>query len=761
MTYNSESNKLIKERFHSVMDKICFNFVRFFVFFIVVFVFVSLLYDRNPVDNIRVFFSFEKTIPDTFKVVFGSSLLFIIFIIVVSAEAVVREQNFFRSSIFIRLLVFAMNVLPIALFQYNIFPRFGFRIIYFGVVLIFFQIILDMLVKPLISQISGTNRLVVFFGKIIPEILAIFLSILTVNILGIDKTAEMRNLEMSNPYELITYFLYIVMFNSVTFFSVEYCMSIFKEEYKKNYSKFYFVFNHNSFMRIFHVLKGALPQVLEKVRKNISWLIMFIIAVDSIFENLSGIGSNLADGYSIGSDINASLIIIDNIMYLLIIMYLINIIIDIAVIFLTRGKEDEKPITDETGNTFEVLPQKKKNISVKLSISLFLVIYTGLFIFNLKEYAFAGYYDFHENKNRTVGAYLDFKNIKADRYPEDVYLSYADTPLCEQIEGTAYYSLIQITFQDKEDNVFDLIPFYDKGDVNYYYIRDNKNTQGKFDLSLTDRVLSINRITKYKNIAFSGEMISFRLGAGTSRTIYGAKPSYLIIPFYIFYFFTIVLIAVIFTCMAYNFIIKYHIFGKSRFNCLFDITKKTVKEILFFLNSLTLIVLFQLMNIFLQRNIDISWKSNDFLFSFLSYVIIQFVIILMFSSTYAGEISIHVKKYIFSDEFKYYGLIGMDPKSRRYIYDKKYGRFLLLKLIFQNILFVLNINWFLSYVFNVWPAFKDSIGITYAISFENIFTKIIYLESVSTNPGNYMILAALNVVLFVGYYYCQKRMDSE
>jgi hypothetical protein len=340
-------------------------------------------------------------------------------------------------------------------------------------------------------------------------------------------------------------------------------------------------------------------------------------------------------------------------------------------------------------------------------------------------------------------------------------LSYADTPLCEQVEGTAYYSLIQIAFQDKEGNVFDLIPFYDKGDMNYYYIHDNKNVQEKFDLSLTDRILSINRITKYKGIAFSGQMTSFRLGADTSRTIYGTKPSYLIIPFYIFYFFTIVLIAVVFTCLMYDIIVKDCILGRLKFNCLFAIIKKVANEILFFLNSLTLIVLFQLVNIFLQRNVDISWKNNDFLFSFLSYGIIQFVIILMFSGTYISEIVLHVKKYIFSNEFKYYGLIGMDPGSQRYIYNKKYGRFLLIKLIFQNILFVLNINWFLSYVFNVWSAFKDSIGITYAISFENIFTKIIYLESVRTNPANYMILVALNVLLFVGYYYCQKRMDLE
>lgn len=769
-------NKFIKENLPAVAGKAGTNLVRFAAFFIVIFAVVSMLYGRNPLDNVPLFFSFEKIIPDTFGMVLVSSLLFILFVIIVSAKTVIREQSFFKSSILIRLLIFAMNVLPIALFHYNLFPQFGYRIIYFVIILMVFQTVMDLTAKPLVSRISGKNKIVILCGIIIPEALAVFLSVLAVNVFGIDKTANIRNLEMSDIRGLITYFLYIVLFNSVTFFSVEYSIGMFKEEYKKNYSKFYFIFCHSSLKRVFYVLKGALPQVLEKIRKNISWLVMFIIAVDSIFENLTSIGSNLSDGYMVDSDIDGSLIIISNIMYLLLMMYLINTIIDVFIVIFSRRSEDKKSasepraegaysfreasitVTSDENTRFPFLPGKK-GLKV-FFIAAFFAVYAGLLVFNFKEYAFAGYYDFYENRNRTVKDYLDFKDIGNDRCPEDVYLYY-NVPLCEQVEGTAYYSLIKIKVQDKDGSIFDLIPFYDKVEKDYYYIHNNMNMQKIFDLSLTGRILSIDSIIKYKAIAFSDEMTSFRLGTGTSRTIHSAKPVYLIIPFYLFYFFTILIIAVVFSCLIYRLIVKYYIHGESKFNKLFTVFGKTAGELLFFLNSLTLIVFFQLVNFCIQRKMDISWENKGFLASFISYSIIQIVIILMFSDSYIREIVLHVKKYIFSNEFKYYNIIGMSRKTRHYIYDRKYGRFLLLKLIFQNILFVLNINWVLSYILNVWSAFSDSIGITYAISFENIFTKIIRLESVRTDPVNYVILAVLNIFLFAGYYYYQKKMDLE
>jgi len=52
------------------------------------------------------------------------------------------------------------------------------------------------------------------------------------------------------------------------------------------------------------------------------------------------------------------------------------------------------------------------------------------------------------------------------------------------------------------------------------------------------------------------------------------------------------------------------------------------------------------------------------------------------------------------------------------------------------------------------------IGITYAISFENIFTKIIALRIDTAEAYNFVILGAINILLFSLYFYYQKSFHQ-
>jgi hypothetical protein len=191
------------------------------------------------------------------------------------------------------------------------------------------------------------------------------------------------------------------------------------------------------------------------------------------------------------------------------------------------------------------------------------------------------------------------------------------------------------------------------------------------------------------------------------------------------------------------------------------IIKRLLNEVLSFLNILTLVVIFILVNIFIQRVFDIQWENKTFFSSVICYAIIQIIIILLFSDNYLNEINNQKNKILNSNEFHYYSLIGMSSNDMLSIYHKKYGRILRLKLIIQNILFVFNINWFVSYAFNVWRDFKDTIGITYSISFENVFTKIVHLDGVNIGWINISILIIINAILFILYYFFQKKLDTE
>jgi hypothetical protein len=234
----------------------------------------------------------------------------VLFILVCGAVAAAKEQSHFQTSLGIRILLFVMNVMPIALFQHCLLPVFGFRIIFFFLVYFFLQISIDLCLKHLLLKLVANKN--VCAGKIIHELILVVLSVLIAQITSPSEyhTFNMRDMEFTEVIQAVAYLIYIVFFNAVTFFMVENCINIFRQEYNKNYIRFYFLYNYNPVLRIIQVLRNSLPEILQKFRKNLTWLVMFVIAVDSIFENINSIGFNLLDGYNYGS-----VIIIKNIFY--------------------------------------------------------------------------------------------------------------------------------------------------------------------------------------------------------------------------------------------------------------------------------------------------------------------------------------------------------------------------------------------------------------------------------------------------------------
>jgi hypothetical protein len=697
-------------------------------------------------------------VPDIFRTVIACSVLFILFTTVVSALAATKEQSHFKTSLVIRLLLFIMNVVPIALFQHVLLPKFGFRIFDFVLVYIIVQIGIDAL-KPVISNLTKNIKIPIIISKIVYEVIAVGISFLIVTIPIFSASANMRDLDMENMTDLFTYFLYIILFNAITFFTVEYCINIFREEYKKNYTKYYFLFTYNVIKRISFTLKNAMPQVLEKIKKNLSWLVMFIIAVDSIFENVSSVGSNLLNGYI---DPDGAIIMIRSIFYLLLVMFLLNTCFDVFIKYLYKNEKHEEDDAAER--------QVRGTIARKPNTKLFLkaaaaagiaVVYIVLFIFNQREYAFAGYYDFSENQHRTFGMFLDYFKIDEDGCSPDLIYQYKDAALCRQEGDPPYFYIMELGIENENGEIKTLVPFYDKKERRYFFIQGNTNQQRLFDISYTDKIVSVKNIKKYQKIAFTREMTKFSLPADKASATTISKPLYLVSPYYIQYFMTLLIVVVAVVYSIYTGISKYYFMTRRKSDRKLLILVKIFNEILFFLNTINIVVIFLLINLLfrrLQSNNTLTWENQTFIVNIFSYCIIQILIAFMFSDSYITEISLYLKRMLKTKEFYYYSLIGMWSERQYRIFHLKYGKNLLLKLIFQNILFVLNINWFIVYAFNTWRKFTDTIGITYAISFENIFTKIIRYESVRTGIYNFIILIVFDTILFLGYYYSQKRL---
>jgi hypothetical protein len=301
--------------------------------------------------------------------------------------------------------------------------------------------------------------------------------------------------------------------------------------------------------------------------------------------------------------------------------------------------------------------------------------------------------------------------------------------------------------------------YIQKVDGDYRYTRNLIDTQNRLDFNWNFNIIDVKQDLKYKLIAFTQKTAAFQL---QNSEVPLEKPLYLIIPYYIFYFVILLLIVIGIVYLGYYTITSSYF--RKRNSLITFFAGKLFHELVLFLNSLTIILVFLLINHWFQKNFRINIENIRFSSTVVSYILVQIIVAIMFTDSYFDELASFTRRIRAADEFRYYKLIGMHPKSQYGIFKKKYGNSFNLKLIFQNILFVLNINWFIVYAFKVWRNFDDSMGITYAISFENIFTKIIHYDRSRTDWHNILFLIILYAVLFSGYYvidFIQREIVSE
>jgi len=164
--------------------------------------------------------------------------------------------------------------------------------------------------------------------QIIIEIIICFLSWQILNsLIRSDYKAFLRWPEGMFPK--ITLWVYMVLFNSISFFVIEYAIGIFEQEHKKSHVKYYFKYNKNIFSRFKYIYKSIADEILLKIKKNFTWLVAFILMIESIVLINS---HNTSYIYSIG----IQLITGPNqdsfylyLLYLNLIFFIINLTIDI------------------------------------------------------------------------------------------------------------------------------------------------------------------------------------------------------------------------------------------------------------------------------------------------------------------------------------------------------------------------------------------------------------------------------------------------
>jgi hypothetical protein len=636
--------------------------------------------------------------------------------------------------------MFAMNIVPISICRSSIFPRYGFALVYFFTLYLVLTLLFE-LVKPYItSKIHFKTCITSVSFHIIVELLFIIGSIALVYFFMPDKykhvTESDTSLSLAIPFEAITYIFYVVFFNAVTFLTMEYGLAIFKEEYKKNYTKYYFKFENDFLRRFVFILQNAVPQVLSKIRKSLTWLVSFMIVVEAIFEIKEGVGS--FDLFVEGDYITVLLVIRDIFITLCIIDTIIDCIISSKK---TDGQKEEKTNSWKEEKVLGI--RIRFNQKIVLSVSALLVICAGLFVYNIKMYPIVGYYDFALNQEHrhVLEGFIEDQNLFVN--PN---LDIQDKTFCKESKNG--YALLECVIEiDGKKTV--ILPFYDRAE-GYGFIQNN-TYRSQETLPMSAKLVALQEKTLN---AANGKLINFRLPFDTEKAKSRNVPFSLVLPFYLFYFLILGIIVVLITYLFYHFVYNSVIGVRSSSR-----TIKIIRAFVLFLNAITLVILIFIVNKYMEIRLMTKWRELSFVSSMLSFAAIQFVITLMFSDNYIDEIKNSIEKIMSSQEFNYYRMIAVDSERQFTIFSKKYGNKLLLRICIQNLLLVFNINWFISYAFNIWDNFTDSIGITYSIGLENIITKLVTLNRAGLE--SYSIFIILYGMLLIAYLVLQYRENKK
>jgi hypothetical protein len=686
-------------------------------------------------------------------------IFFIAAIFGISAIVAFKEQKYFSSTVLIKILVFLMNIIPVAVSARSLLHLFGFKLIYFFIVYLILQQVSESLIQPAIISVLRINnrpKLVVF--HFINEIILVFLAIPILNSLPQNYHSVYMEQGLHDKFKYFSYYIYIALFNSVNFFIVEYASAILKEEYKKNYAKYFFKYNNSIIARFFWVIRNTGGLVLLKIKKNITWLVSFIITLETIFNFNYTIGFDIIDN-------PPSVKFFANVLHIIIIMLLINLIIDVSTVIISKNTiKGRNLIKVEIAKKESLHLYLRKNIFVILGI--FIVVYVVLILVNMPNYPIVSYYNFNEHNNKKVsdvfGDTSQPLQMQLENLPSDIIGPYIDKTLWMKEDRSSFvvYRYIEVSFADKDGSIFKLIPFYNSSMNDFFFIRGTVNTQ-QDRLEADYTLLDIGYSKGIKIPAKLDIMVHFYLPTSTTYGLSGIKPLFLVVPFYIIYFMTILLITFVFTYILFNSLVKSQFSGNN--GKAKKIAAFISDNILLFLNTITMIVAFLLINMTLKNYFKINWIRKAFVQNIFLYIFVQIIIIWMFSGGYIHEVRENIKKSLNSEEYKYLDLIGMSKSRQMSIFNKKYGNLFYLRLFIQNILFVININWFILYAFNTWASrnIDDYIGLSFSPSFENIFIKSLLNEASSTPVYNYAILVLLNALLFGIYYYLGYRIRKE
>jgi hypothetical protein len=719
---------------------------------------------QNPIDM----YLLPEIVPSVFFI-FATVFCYILFLIVIGGSIAFSRQHYFSGADKSRFTLYILSIIPPVIVSYYLIDPNQFGQFTLTIFISYFIVSILLRISGLKKAVNNilikhnNKPLFIIVDFIIEAAVFVVLCLLFSKTFfknyllryDINETLGFGKNFLLNGFSRI---LFVILFNCINFLSVEYISNLLFLEIKKSSVKNYFLYENNPLKRLFYVFRSNITLVLNKIKLLIVWLVTSVLLFEVSYNDWAGLDFSIGKkilGETSYTDINGQYIFtISFVLYA--VSFVIFMIFDILSVISADNLNDRK-------NDILIMPGSSKTIRMNYCIgrlfdfkkSFLKPVLAVIFIFVVivtmaysKSMNVLQHYDFNSSLNINVSTILKYNSYVdkdlLNKWEAD------DGKLCIRHDKgpVSNYKFVNFTLrtENKEIEVLPVVKSNGMGEIDSikecYFLEPNGE---RFDVTqfytivdagYSGRLYALSVFKQFDYIPYKMER--------SNKNEVNTKIFFPVLFFYILYFSIMLCLAFLACYWCYKAIIKIQVSSiqRNRFLKYLFLWART-----FILSTPFLLLLYYINNFYSDPYNQISYikvSNYQYLNSIVSYILICLCLLLYIIPGMLDDYYKYFNKLLFSEEMKYKRIIGMNNLVIRDL-NEKYG-YQKLKMVFiETILFLFVLLFFNSFCLNT-PLFKDYLGSSMILSFENIFTKIFWARI------EYIHIIIFHIILFICIY---------
>jgi hypothetical protein len=198
--------------------------------------------------------------------------------------------------------------------------------------------------------------------------------------------------------------------------------------------------------------------------------------------------------------------------------------------------------------------------------------------------------------------------------------------------------------------------------------------------------------------------------------------------FYVLHFFMMLSISVIVCIFCSNICLRIQFIRNTILTTSLSVIAKMIKMVILSTPFLLVLCLLNKVSTYNENSFLFSFIQNMFVRTILFYIFLCLILMLYILPGIIDDCHNYYRKIINSEEIAYKETIGMDPVTIRHSINFMYGRPKKKQIIVEAWLFLFTLLFYVFFCLNT-PLFGEFPEVTQILSFENIFTKLFWVEN--------------------------------